>query len=162
TANGRLAVGWASEILRSVRCSAIWPFALLSSIGAHSILRSLLSAIDWKGARPLLRLARSHKQSGTRSCRLLASYLFVGAAARTPRGPSRSCRQGREPPLQKPTDCWIALETDGDFVRIAGFAISASLGHELRAGGPVGLVFGEPGIGGDLLHCLKGGLGTMN
>jgi hypothetical protein len=74
----------------------------------------------------------------------------------------RSRRQGGETPLQKPTHCWIAPETDGERGRIAGFALGTGLGHEVCARGPVGLVFAEPGIGGDVPHRLKGGVGTLH
>jgi len=49
-------------------------------------------------------------------------------------------------PLQKAADRGVALETDRDFVGVAGFILCACLGQQLRACSPVGLVFGEPHI----------------
>jgi hypothetical protein len=62
-----------------------------------------------------------------------------------------SCRLGRQTLLQEAADRGITLETDCDFVRVAGFATCACLGQQLRARRPVGLIFREPHIGGYLL-----------
>jgi len=40
--------------------------------------------------------------------------------------------------------------------------MGTGLGRELRARSPLGLVFAEPGIGGDLPHRLKSGVGTLH
>ena len=50
--------------------------------------------------------------------------------------------------LEEAADGGIALEADGDFVCLAGFAVCACLGEEFGTRGPIGLVFGEPHIGG--------------
>src|SRR5712691_4783294 len=73
-----------------------------------------------------------------------------------------SSRQGRLTALQETADRGVALETDRDLVCAAGFVICARLGKQLRARSPVGLVFGEPHIGGYLLHRLETGAGTVH
>ena len=59
--------------------------------------------------------------------------------------------------LEEAADGRVAFEADGDFVRVAGFAVRACLGQQLRACGPIGLVFGEPRIGGHVLHGVESG-----
>jgi quercetin dioxygenase-like cupin family protein len=77
-------------------------------------------------------------------------------------GPARrSRRQCRLTLLQEAADGGVALETDCDFVRVAGFVVCTCLGQQLCACRPVGLVFGEPPIGGYRLHGVESGAGTM-
>ena len=54
--------------------------------------------------------------------------------------------------LEESADGGVALEADRDVVGVAGFGVRAGLGQQLRARGPVGLVLGEPRIGGDLVE----------
>src|SRR5712691_5806030 len=77
-------------------------------------------------------------------------------------GEEGSSRQGRLTPLQETTDRRVALETDRDLVCAAGFAMCACPGQQLRARSPVGLVFREPHIGGDLLHRLETAVGALH
>src|SRR5713101_2413116 len=74
----------------------------------------------------------------------------------------RSRHKGGLTLLQEAADGGVALETDGDFVSVAGLGVCACLGQQLRACRPVGLVFGEPPIGGYLLHGVESGAGTMH
>jgi hypothetical protein len=59
-----------------------------------------------------------------------------------------SVRQGGLAVLEEVADGGVAFEADGDFVGLAGFGACAGLRQQLGACGPIGLVFGEPRIGG--------------
>src|SRR5260370_19814760 len=73
----------------------------------------------------------------------------------------RSRRQRRLTLLQEAANRGVALETDCDLVRVAGFVVCACPGQQLRACRPVGLVFGEPDIGGQLFAGREAGPGAM-
>ena len=64
--------------------------------------------------------------------------------------------------LQEAADCGVTLETDCDFVRLAGFVVRTCPGQQLRACRPVRLVFSEPRIGGYHLHGVESGAWTMH
>lgn len=53
------------------------------------------------------------------------------------------------------------LESDCDLICVTGFAVRTRLGQQLRACGPVRLVFGEPCIGGNVPHCIETAAGSL-
>ena len=98
---------------------------------------------------------------------LTSADIQIVALAHTGRKPGYSqrggsSRQRRLTLLQEAADRGVALETDCDFVGVASFAMCARLGQQLHAYRPVGLVFGEPHIGGYLLQGVESGAGTLH
>src|SRR5437867_3505071 len=73
----------------------------------------------------------------------------------------RSLHQRRLTPLQEASNGRVALEADCDFVGVAGLVVRTCLGQQLRTCRPVGLVFGESHIGGQLTQVIESGAGAM-
>ena len=69
--------------------------------------------------------------------------------------------QGRLTVLEEATDGGVTLEADGDLVGVVGFGAFACLGEQFGARRPIGLVFGEPRIGGYGFDGFDGGGGSV-